>query len=284
MAMRVSEFLEQIKQLPDLKTLYVKGGWGAPLNASNKKRVINAYAYNADRAAKINAATADTFAMDCCGIVKSVLWGFSADPSKADGGAQYKANGVPDLSEAGFLRVCTKVSNDWSQIIPGACLFMPGHMGVYIGDGKAVECTPIWKDGCQITRVDNITSKGRANGRTWNKWGLIPYLDYGEEDMTRTETEELIKAMVPGIVASEIKNIEAARAKEPASAWTHPEDGPDIIEEVKKTGLMVGDADGNFRPKSYVTRQELAAVVFAIYKKIEETTKTIVDAVKKALT
>lgn len=253
MAMKVNEFLERIRQLPQLKTLYVKGGWGAPLNAYNKKRVINAYDYNYQRRAKIEAASADTFAFDCCGIVKSVLWGFSADPSKSNGGAQYKANGVPDLSEAGFLRVCTYVSNDWSKIIPGACLFMDGHMGVYIGDGKAVEATPIWEDGCQYTRVNNITAKGRGNGRTWSKWGLIPYLDYEEEeDMTKEETEKLVLEMFPQLMAKYLEQL----AKQPANP-----DAEAAIEYCKRTEIMVGDPDGNFRPKSPVKREEMAWIL-----------------------
>ena len=257
MAMKVSEFLGKIQQLPQLKTLYVKGGWGAPLNAYNKKRVINAYTYNAQRADLINAATADTFAFDCCGIVKSVLWGFSADPTKNNGGAQYKANGVPDLSDAGFLRVCTYVSNDWSKIIPGACLFMDGHMGVYIGEGKAVECTPIWADGCQFTRVNNITAKGRGNGRTWSKWGLIPYLDYKEEeDMTKEQVLDLIRETVPAMFPEMMREYKKAQGKLPADEWAEK-----YIARVIDAGLMGGDPDGNFRPKSDMTRQELAAVL-----------------------
>lgn len=258
MLMKVDEFLERIRKLPQLKTLYVKGGWGAPLNAYNKKRVINAYDYNYQRRAKIEAASADTFAFDCCGIVKSVLWGFSADPSKNNGGAQYKANGVPDLSEAGFLRVCTYVSNDWSKIIPGACLFMDGHMGVYIGDGKAVEATPIWADGCQYTRVNNITAKGRGNGRTWSKWGLIPYLDYEEEeDMTKEEVQELIHEEVLKMFPDLMRDYKKAVGTLPASN----KETEAMIQRVKDAGLMVGDPSGNFRPQSDLKREELAIVL-----------------------
>lgn len=257
MAMKVSEFLTMIQQLPQLKTLYVKGGWGAPLNNYNKTRVINAYDYNYKRRAKINAASADTFAFDCCGIVKSVLWGFSADPTKNNGGAQYKANGVPDLSEAGFLRVCTYVSNDWEKIIPGACLFMPGHMGVYIGEGKAVEATPIWADGCQFTRVDNITNKGRGNGRTWSKWGLIPYVDYKEDEMSKEEIQEIVKETMVKIFPDLMRSYNDTLAERPASNKKTQE----RIDRVVDAGLMGGDPSGAFRPQSPVKREELAIVL-----------------------
>lgn len=257
MAMKVNDFLERIRQLPKLKTLYVKGGWGAPLNDYNKKRVINAYDYNYQRRAKIEAASADTFAFDCCGIVKSVLWGFSADPSKNNGGAQYKTNGIPDLSEAGFLRVCTYVSNDWSKIIPGACLFMDGHMGVYIGDGKAVESTPIWADGCQFTRVNNITAKGRGNGRTWSKWGLIPYVDYKEDEMSKEEIQEIVEETIVKIFPGMMKSYNNALAELPASN----EETQRRIDRVIEAGLMGGDPSGSFRPQSPMKREELAIVL-----------------------
>ena len=54
------------------KTLYVMGGFGAPLNEENKNRYINGYAYNKQpsRAEKIRNASADTFAFDCVCLIK----------------------------------------------------------------------------------------------------------------------------------------------------------------------------------------------------------------------
>lgn len=250
--MKAHEFAQHAKDLLKLKTLYVKGGFGAPLNAANKRRAEAAYAYNLKRADKIDAATLDTFAFDCCGVVKGILWGFSADPAKNYGGAAYKANGVPDLSEAGFLKVCTKISSDWTKIPVGACLFMPGHMGVYIGDALAIESTPIWEDGVQVTNVRNVRMISGQNGRTWTQWGLIPYVDYKEDDMTRAETEQLIRDMF-----QECMDIyTAALAKKPADAWAEK-----AIAKVKAAGVMVGDPDGNFRAQSAIRREEIAAIL-----------------------
>ena len=70
--------LELAKKAEDVaknyKTLYVMGGWGGPLTASNKTRFINAYAYNqqAARTKMINAASADTFAFDCVCLIKGL--------------------------------------------------------------------------------------------------------------------------------------------------------------------------------------------------------------------
>jgi murein L,D-transpeptidase YcbB/YkuD len=67
---------------------------------------------------------------------------------------------------------------------------MPGHIGVYVGDGLAVECTPKWKDGVQITAVHNIGKKKGYNGRAWAKHGKLPYLAYEEEKPVEKIEEE----------------------------------------------------------------------------------------------
>lgn len=56
---------------------------------------------------------------------------------------------------------------------------MSGHIGVYIGNGLAVECTPRWSDGVQITAVHNIGKIAGYNGRTWTKHGKLPHVNYG---------------------------------------------------------------------------------------------------------
>ncbi len=45
-------------------------------------------------------------------------------------------------------------------------------------------------------------------------------------------------------------------AKKPVSSWAK-----DAVDFVKEEGLMNGDADGQFRPQSFITRQEVAAVL-----------------------
>ena len=55
---------------------------------------------------------------------------------------------------------------------------MPEHIGIYIGDGLCVECTPAWKNCVQITAVGNIGTKSGYNTRTWKKHGKLPYVDY----------------------------------------------------------------------------------------------------------
>ena len=135
------------------KTLYVMGCFGAPMNAANKKRYTNNHEYNrrADRTRLINAASSDTFGFDCVCLIKGVLWGWCGDTSKNYGGAYYCSNGVPDLGTERMISVCKEVSTDFSDIEVGELLWMKGHVGLYIGSGLAVECTPSWQNKVQIT-------------------------------------------------------------------------------------------------------------------------------------
>ena len=167
------------------KTLYVNGAFGWPMTAKNKRRAINhsnskARAYNSQtaRKVKINAAGPDTFGMDCVCMIKALLWGWNGNQTKVYGGAVYKANDVPDIGADQMIKVCSGVSTDFSTIEVGAVVWLEGHIGVYIGDGLAVECTPRWKDGVQITAVHNIGTKAGYNGRKWTKHGKLPYVTY----------------------------------------------------------------------------------------------------------
>ena len=166
------------------KTLYVMGCFGAPMTAANKQRYINngsSNGYNAQAARKamINAASADTFGFDCVCLIKGLLWGWCGDKSKNYGGAGYAINGVPDIGADTMITKCKSVSTTgWANMEVGEALWCSGHIGIYVGNGLAVECTPSWENKVQITAVKNIGAKSGYNARTWTKHGKLPYVTY----------------------------------------------------------------------------------------------------------
>jgi hypothetical protein len=187
------------------KTLYVMGCFGAPLNAKNKTRYTQNHTYNKQpaRTAKIKAASADTFGFDCVCLIKGLLWGWSGDTSKNYGGAAYGANSVPDIGADSMIKVCRDVSTDFSKIEVGEAVWMDGHIGIYIGNGLAVESTPKWADCVQITACNNTRSG--YNRRNWTKHGKLPYVSYtgAAEDVktagTATKTlDELAREVLDG--------------------------------------------------------------------------------------
>ena len=179
--MKASDFVEKLKDIAkNYKTLYVMGCFGAPMNDANKKRYTSNHSYNkqASRTKMINAASSDTFGFDCGGLIKGVLWGWNGDKTKTYGGAKYATNGINDVGADSMIKLCSGVTTDFSKIEVGEAVWCEGHIGVYIGDGLAVECTPSWDNDVQITAVRNIGAKNGYNARTWTKHGKLPYIDY----------------------------------------------------------------------------------------------------------
>lgn len=164
----------------DYKTLYVMGCFGAPMTQSNKIRYCDNCAYNRNptRRQMIMAASSDTFGFDCVNLIKGILWGWSGDKNALYGGAKYASNGVPDVNADQIMGYCTSRSSDFRNIVPGEILHSPGHAGIYIGNGLAVECTPAWNNNVQFSAVGNIGSKPGYHSRTWKEHGRLPWISY----------------------------------------------------------------------------------------------------------
>lgn len=168
------------KTATQYKTLYVMGGFGSPMTAAAKRRAIRTQSYNRkpSRNARINQASSDTFGFDCSGLIKGLLWGWEGNTAKTYGGAFYRSNGVPDKNADSIIAGCKNVSTDFSGIQPGEALWCKGHIGIYIGDGLAVESTPQWADGVQITACANVGNVAGYPSRTWTSHGRLPWVAY----------------------------------------------------------------------------------------------------------
>lgn len=183
--MKNTELVEKLIDIAEnYNTLYIMGCFGAPISSANMDRYINNHSFNkqAPRPSMIKAAANKTprvFGFDCVNLIKGVLWGWNGDQAHTYGGAKYATNGVPDINADGMIAKCSGVSTTgWTDMVPGEVVWMSGHIGVYIGDGLAVECTPAWKNCVQITAVGNIGPKSGYNTRKWTKHGKLPYVTY----------------------------------------------------------------------------------------------------------
>lgn len=216
--MKASEFIEKLHDVvKNYKTLYVMGCFGAPMNTTNKTRYCTNHEYNKQpkRTQFIKAASIDTFGFDCVNLIKGILWGWSGDKTKAYGGAKYNSNGVPDIGADAMIKKCINVSTDFSNLVPGEALWTTGHIGIYIGDGLAIECTPAWKNNVQITGVKNMGAKSGYNNRIWKKHGKLPYIDYDVADTCRkveTKTEGVcdvnVKVLKKGSKGDAVKSLQ----------------------------------------------------------------------------
>ena len=127
---------------------------------------------------------------DCSGVIKAVLWGWDGNKNAMYGGAAYTSNGVPDINDQGFHDKCNCQTITTVDKIPfAALLWKQGHVGIYIGNGKTIECTTNGKASVQFGTVgtNGARTVSGTSCSAWTKWGKIPYIDYSDS-VTDTST------------------------------------------------------------------------------------------------
>lgn len=157
--------------LLNYKTYYAKGTFGqcaTPTLINTKKKQYPKW-YET-RMTKLLALPDDTRLFDCVGLIKGVIWGF---PNTI-----YTSNHFLDYSDETLWKACTDRSTDFSNIEVGEVLWVQGHVGVYVGNGTAIECAPAWKNKVQYTAVSNIKKVNGMNNRKWTGHGKIPTIVY----------------------------------------------------------------------------------------------------------
>ena len=177
---------EFVSKLLDIRknyiTAYAKGTFGQKAANSfiDAKQKQYPSWYTRARVSNLKALPDDARLFDCCGLVKAPLWEF---PSLV-----YTSHGVPDMNDQMVWNACNEQSKDFSKIEEGEILWIKGHVGVYIGNGKAIECTTNWTGNVQITAVLNIGKITGLNGRKWTAHGKLKYIEY-EKAAVITPTE-----------------------------------------------------------------------------------------------
>lgn len=107
---------------------------------------------------------------DCVGLIKGYAW---LDPNSLK--IKYGTNGMPDTSANGMFQLakssgCANGPISTMPEIPGLGLWKDGHIGVYIGNGYAIEAM-----GTRYGVVKTQVSK-----RNWTNWCKLPHITYLE--------------------------------------------------------------------------------------------------------
>lgn len=169
----------------EYNTVYMKGVFGSPVTEGLISAKAKQYPkwYTGEKQKFLRTLIGKNyFGFDCVCLVKGIVWGWEGRSDKIYGGAVYRSNGLEDLTVEGMQSICG-VTKNFNSLQKGELLFMPGHVGVYLGGGLACECTPIWENGVQITGVKNVGAPAGYNSRTWVSHGKLPYIAYEESDI-----------------------------------------------------------------------------------------------------
>lgn len=205
----------------NFKTIYMYAAYGFQVTdatiKSKSEQNLNGW-YTKANIAKLRAVANQhppTWGFDCVNLIKGILWGWWGNPEKEKGGAVYASNGIPDTNADGMIKRCSGVTDDFRHIEIGEAVWMSGHIGVYIGDGLAVECTPRWADGVQVTAVHNIAKRNGYNGRTWTKHGKLPHVDYGDAGAEVENPEYALGARIlkRGCTGEDVRELQNALIK-----------------------------------------------------------------------
>ena len=102
--------------------------------------------------------------VDCAGLIKSYGW---YDPEQH--GIVYCHGDMPDIGTDGFYEAAPdKGPIDTLPEIPGLLVYADGHIGVYVGDGWAIEA---------ISHAGGVV-KTRVADRPWTYWLKSPAITY----------------------------------------------------------------------------------------------------------
>lgn len=170
------EFALKCQEVLKYKTCYAKGTFGQCATPSFIRDKAKQYPgwYTAMRIRNLEALPDDTRLFDCVGLIKGVFWGFPK--------TIYTSNGLKDQDDQRMWESCSDRSEDFSNIQIGELLWIQGHVGLYIGNGKAIECTAAWENKVLISAVSNIGFIQGMHHRRWTGHGKLPFLSYGEPE------------------------------------------------------------------------------------------------------
>lgn len=147
--MNVDDFIAKILTYEKMLTIYKLG------------KFMNSYKHG---------VTGKYLECDCSGLIKGTLWGY---PYNGTYGHIY-----PDVNANTIMSTyCYNKSSNFNNITRGEFVWMSGHIGVYIGNGKVCECSPKWENGIQITNL---------KARKWKLHGKSKWLDYSNYTTTKT--------------------------------------------------------------------------------------------------
>lgn len=157
------------KEALNLSTVYMWGGLFRIVTKSYIDMLAQMYPsqYSKSRRSYLETRVAKSYGCDCVGLIKSYVFGGIGSPDY---------DRKKDLNTTGFYGIASEKGKiDSIPEVPGLITYMEGHVGVYIGHNKVIECTmnPKYGDG---------VVESPLFGRGWTHWLKLPWLVYENFD------------------------------------------------------------------------------------------------------
>lgn len=155
-------------------SIYLYGSFGQTLTEAFITQKAKQYVYNISRQSIYKnclRSSGTEYAFDCVGLIKSYIWGGYGKP-KYVSSQDKSANGMYNAA---------KVKGDISTMpeTEGLLVWMSGHIGIYIGNGYVIECTPA-KVFAKQDHGGGGVCKTKLSDRKWKKWCECPYITYSK--------------------------------------------------------------------------------------------------------
>ena len=185
------EFVSYLKTLLDRNTVYMWGEFGRLVtnNTIDSKRKQYPSHYDDTKVKYLKSLVGKNYyAYDCAGLIKSY---FMSDYGNK------KVNYIASYDKDAYgITVGTASEKGDISTLPeeeGVLLYMKGHCGVYIGDGKVIECTSNQKiSGIKYGKV----CVSNLSARPWKTWTKSKWLSY-VKDEPEIIKEDVIKEAIP---------------------------------------------------------------------------------------
>ena len=162
-----TDFVTWLKSTQRKNTVYMWGTFGNKVTErlilSKKKQYPSRYPEA--RIAILKDYLGEAYGCDCCGLIKWYLMTDGGKLSTPIYSSKY------DKSASGWYNAATE-KGKISAIpeIAGIAVYKKGHIGIYIGGGKVIECT-------LSARGDGVVVSDLKAER-WTHWLKIPYISY----------------------------------------------------------------------------------------------------------
>ena len=173
--MKNTEFILTLADLCKVNTCYATGAFGAVVDLYNNRTRYAKNTKNKDVKAAIEDAPAGTFLFDCINLGKSLLWGFNFDTTMRYGGANYKANDVPEFGVKSVKKY-GESSTDFSTIQEGEWMVndLEDHVGYADGQGGYYDISQ-HNEGYKVLHHESMTD------RNWKYHCKMQWIDYDPE-------------------------------------------------------------------------------------------------------